>query len=275
MQGNAPAISQNSRQRIAESDLLIADEVRAVHELPPSGYTERRQLAIPVAGVFEYRVGQKTCWLDPMRLLFVEANEDFQDHHPVAGVGHASVIIAPSAQMLDEVSAIANSAYADRVRNCPLKVHMLVQMFKRTDDPLTRDELGSDILLTSLGETGSIAAWDTRCVRRAKALLHAADGERLTLSAVADQLGVTPIHLTQAFKRSEGIPLYRFQMRLRLSRALAELPERDDITDLALDLGFSSHSHFTAAFRSALGVTPSEYRRGTLPRSEASARLAA
>jgi AraC-like DNA-binding protein len=275
MLGDAPTTSQNSRRRLAESELLVADEIHAVHEAPPSGHNDRRQLAIPVSGVFEYRVGQRTSWLDPMRLLFVEANEEFHDHHPVAGLGHASVIIAPAAELLDEVSALAMPAYADRVRSCPLRVHMLVQMLKRTDDPLTRDEIGSEILLTSMGESDPVAAWDTRCVRRAKALLHEADGERLTLGAIADQLGVTPIHLTQSFKRSEGVPLYRFQTRLRLSRALAELPNRDDITDLALDLGFSSHSHFTATFRSALGVTPSEFRSGTLPPSEAAARLAA
>ena len=44
---------------------------------------------------------------------------------------------------------------------------------------------------------------------------------------------------------------------------LAELPRRDDLTALALDLGFSSHSHFTAAFRRAFGRPPAEFRRIT------------
>jgi AraC-like DNA-binding protein len=34
----------------------------------------------------------------------------------------------------------------------------------------------------------------------------------------------------------------------------------DDLTSLALDLGFSSHSHFTDAFRREFGRTPSEVR---------------
>ena len=56
------------------------------------------------------------------------------------------------------------------------------------------------------------------------------------------------------------MPLYRYQTLLRLGRALERLPEREDITDLAFELGFSSHSHFTAVFRSELGMTPSSYR---------------
>jgi AraC-like DNA-binding protein len=35
----------------------------------------------------------------------------------------------------------------------------------------------------------------------------------------------------------------------------------DDLTRLSLDLGFSSHSHFTAAFRQAYGRTPAEFQR--------------
>jgi AraC-like DNA-binding protein len=38
------------------------------------------------------------------------------------------------------------------------------------------------------------------------------------------------------------------------------LPEYDDLTELGFDLGFSSHSHFTSAFRETFGRTPSELR---------------
>ena len=38
------------------------------------------------------------------------------------------------------------------------------------------------------------------------------------------------------------MPLYRYQMRLRLARALDRLGDYDDLTALGLDLGFSSHS---------------------------------
>jgi AraC family transcriptional regulator len=58
----------------------------------------------------------------------------------------------------------------------------------------------------------------------------------------------------------EGLPLYRYQLRLRLSRALDLLAQCRDLTALGLDLGFSSHSHFSAAFRQAYGRSPSEFR---------------
>ena len=68
--------------------------------------------------------------------------------------------------------------------------------------------------------------------------------------------------LTQLFHAVEGVPLHAYLTGLRLARALAELPHTDDLTELALELGFSSHSHFSARFRRAFGLTPSEFRRG-------------
>jgi len=63
------------------------------------------------------------------------------------------------------------------------------------------------------------------------------------------------------FQQVEGLPLYRYQLRLRLARALDLLPQHDDLTALSLDLGFSSHSHFSAAFRQAYGRSPSQFRK--------------
>jgi AraC-like DNA-binding protein len=59
----------------------------------------------------------------------------------------------------------------------------------------------------------------------------------------------------------EAVPLSRYQLRLRLARALHLLGKYDDLTSLGLELGFSSHSHFTAAFRQAFGRTPQDFQR--------------
>ncbi len=76
-------------------------------------------------------------------------------------------------------------------------------------------------------------------------------------------VGASPAYVTDVFRRFEGISLRRYVTQLRLARALVELPYSTDITSLALDLGLSSHSHFTLAFRRAFGCTPSEFRRIT------------
>jgi AraC-like DNA-binding protein len=100
-------------------------------------------------------------------------------------------------------------------------------------------------------------------LRRSKEFIEAHLSESFRLSDVARAVGASPAYLTDVFRRFEGAPLHRYVLRLRLARALVELPHTDDLTCLALDLGFSSHSHFGAAFRQAFACTPSEFRAST------------
>jgi AraC-like DNA-binding protein len=137
---------------------------------------------------------------------------------------------------------------------------MLAQLLRRTSNPFAAEEIGIEMLGACVADRRPVTTVDPRCVRKAKGMLHECVEGRLTLSEVASEVGVSPIYLTQAFKRSEGMPLYRYQTGLRLSRALDKLPDGEDISDLAFELGFSSHSHFTSVFRSNVGVTPSSYR---------------
>jgi AraC family transcriptional regulator len=44
------------------------------------------------------------------------------------------------------------------------------------------------------------------------------------------------------------------------------IAQYDDLTALSLDLGFSSHSHFSASFRQMYGRSPSEFRQSALRR---------
>jgi AraC-like DNA-binding protein len=99
---------------------------------------------------------------------------------------------------------------------------------------------------------------------RAKLVLFSDLMRRWTLADIAARVGVSPVYLTQLFKQVEGIPLYQYGVRLRLARAADLLEQghsRADISGLSMDLGFSSHSHFTATFRRAYGRTPVEFQR--------------
>ena len=89
---------------------------------------------------------------------------------------------------------------------------------------------------------------------------------RWTLAEVAAEVRGSPVYLTQVFQQVEGMPLYRYQLRLRLARALDLLGSYEDLAALSMDLGFSNHSHFSAAFREAYGQTPTDFKRSALGR---------
>jgi AraC-like DNA-binding protein len=109
-----------------------------------------------------------------------------------------------------------------------------------------------------------VTAGRQKLVDRAKLVLSSDLMRRWPLADIATEVGVSPVYLTQLFKQVEGIPLYQYQLRLRLARAahlLGQGRSRADISGLSMDLGFSSHSHFTATFRRAYGRTPVEFQR--------------
>ena len=85
---------------------------------------------------------------------------------------------------------------------------------------------------------------------------------RLTLTRIARALDCSVFHLCRSFRHATGLTLhaYRDQVRLRLALERLETGDRD-LSRLALDLGYSSHSHFTAAFRRLFGVPPSAARK--------------
>ena len=255
---------QNLRRSLLGSPQLVAEELIARPELAPRGDIVRRKLVITLGGAFEFRVGRSVTWVDSSRQLFAYPGESYVDRHVLAGIGHRSLILTPEDEALDELWG--TEAYrTGRVRACSLRTQMLAQLLRRASEPLAAEELGVAILEECVADGRRVGSIDQRCVRRAKAVLHDCPDGRVSLSKIASDLGVTSIYLTQCFKRSEGMPLYRYQTLLRLSRALDRLPERDDITDLAFELGFSSHSHFTAVFRNELGTTPSRYRSQARP----------
>ncbi|MET0553872.1 MAG: AraC family transcriptional regulator [Vicinamibacteria bacterium] len=87
-------------------------------------------------------------------------------------------------------------------------------------------------------------------------------GRSVSLTEIATALGVSASYLERTFRRVTGCAVYRYSKRLRLREALRRVVERDcDLSRLAHDLGFSSHSHLTAAFRAEFGVTPRSLRR--------------
>jgi AraC-like DNA-binding protein len=91
--------------------------------------------------------------------------------------------------------------------------------------------------------------------------------QRIQLADVATAAGVSPFHLARTFRGATGMTLQRYLTRLRLVWALPRATEpRASLTELALDLGFSSHSHLTAAFHREFGLPPSEARRRTTAR---------
>jgi len=225
-------------------------------------------IVLPYKGLFTYSIGRQRWLIDANRTLFVSPRQEYSECRPVGHGGQAVLIVTPSPELLDEICFACgterSAAFMPPSRPSTMQLRLLTQQLLRftadSDDPLHSDEWVVRTLHEAIRSPSHSSRRACQPVEHAKEVLHSRVGERVLLNEIAREVGVTPTYLTQQFTRREGVPLYQYFLRLRLTRALAELPHCDDIIQLAFELGFSSHSHFTKIFRETLGLTPSEYR---------------
>jgi AraC-like DNA-binding protein len=232
-------------------------------------------LVFPYRGVYVRHVGRNDAVAEANQVLFFNGAEGYRVSHPVEG-GDACLSLAVAEPLLRELAPKEQLreggvlAFRRQRRRIDPRAQALVAVLRHglsrsVAETLQAETLVLTLIRRALGERTSHAAGASpgrqKLVDRAKLVLSADLARRWTLAEVAAEVGVSPVYLTQVFQQVEAMPLYRYQLRLRLARALDLLGQYDDLTALGLDLGFSSHSHFSAAFRQAYGRTPAEFQR--------------
>lgn len=121
-----------------------------------------------------------------------------------------------------------------------------------------------EVLDRAYGETGRSESSGSNASLAEQARVHLAHSylEKEGVGDVASAIGVSPFHLCRVFRRETGRSLHRYRTELRLRWSLQPLADDVDILTVALEAGFSHHSHFTSAFRRTFGVSPSQFRQG-------------
>lgn len=241
--------------------------------------TDVTHLVFPYRGVYVRHVGRIEAVADASQVLFFNEGESYHVSHPVEG-GDASLSLAVSEPLLRELAPreqmAAGSAAVfrrQRMRINP-RTQALAALLRHglahsVTEFLEAEMLALKLVRHAVGETSSHAGRSShgrqKLVDRGKLVMSSDLGRRWSLAEIAGEVGVSPVYLTQVFQQVEGVPLYRYQLRLRLARALDLLDGCEDIARLGLDLGFSSHSHFSAAFKRTYGCTPAEFQRSMRP----------
>src|SRR3984885_1907711 len=232
-------------------------------------------LVFPYRGIYMRHVGSDQAVADANHVLFFNAEEGYQVSHPVAG-GDSSLSLSLSDSILRELaparilSEHAITGFRHQHQGIDPRAQALVALLRHglhngSIEPLEAENLTLTLVCRSLGARTSHECRAThgrrRLTDRVKVLLASNLSRRWTLAEIASEIRGSPVYLTQVFQQVEGIPLYRYHLRLRLARALDLIARYDDFSTLAADLGFSSHSHFSAAFRQAYGRSPTAFKQ--------------
>ena len=274
------------------NEALLTTATLAIHDVRCLGTCKQQSadecatamhLVFPYRGVYVRHLGTASkdeAVAEANQVLFFNPFESYRVSHPVTG-GDANLDVVVAEPLLRELTPPAllcdGPALAFRKQRLRIdaRAQALVALLRHSlrrnvADTLEGESLALTLIRRSLGPRTTHAPGAgparRRLVDRAKLVLSSDLTRRWTLAEIAAEVGGSPVYLTQVFQQVEGLPLYRYQLRLRLARALDLLPQYDDLTSLSLDLGFSSHSHFTTAFRQAYGRSPSEFRMAALGR---------
>jgi len=236
-------------------------------------------------GVFGCRHRDETLVADPNHVLFFNADQPYRYSHPIPGGDDCTILAVESARA---VELVARHAPQDARPEMPFRrghalssrraaqLHWeLLGLLKRPVPRLALEdalaELADEAVRNAYQAPGAPTCSDNPSAparRRRRELVEAAKvvlNERLdappTLAELGGSLGCSPFHLSRIFHAGIGVSLRHYFHRLRARIAADRLAGgAHDLTDLALDLGYSDHSHFTNAFRQEWGLPPSRFR---------------
>jgi AraC-like DNA-binding protein len=241
----------------------------------PEECAQSTHLVFPYRGVFVRHLGTSEAVAEPNQVLIFNPLEGYRISHPVGG-GDACLSLSIGEDWLRElvpgksllpgaVLAFGKQHLGIDPRAQALMATLRYSLHKKLAEPLEGETLALTLLRRVLGERkvkpARASAGRRKLVERTKLLLSTDLARRWSLADIGTEIGVSPVYLTQVFQQLEGTPLSRYQLRLRLARALELLSTSPDLAALSMDLGFSSHSHFSAAFRQAYGRTPAQFQR--------------
>lgn len=240
-------------------------------------------------GAFAKHFGRKSVTVDVNQVAFFSKDAGYRISHPI-DCGDRGTVFALSPRVLDEMVRELDPRIDDHpdqpfpfvTSPCSPDIfwrHREIAQRLGAPDTAPPDPLRADVILLDLvarvleaafarhgqprrRQRSAVAADHADRAEAAKAYLASRLGERVTLHDVAEAVHASPFHFARAFRSQTGIPIHRYLTHLRLRNALQRLAEgADDLSALAVELGFASHSHFCEAFRREFGLAPSDVRR--------------
>lgn len=248
----------------------------ADHALGPVEHASGTQLVMPLRGVFVRHLGpSERVVADSCNALLFRDGEPYRVSHP-AHAGDDCLVIEPAPEALTDVLEKRPFERTNTVLDARTiaERHMLChRMDHGVATALEIEEIALGLMASAFTAFASPRAAVSRpggrrsrheeMVEATKITLASRPGEDWSLSVLAQRVASSPFRLARLFREIAGMPVHRYQMLARMSAAFDEvLASSREITEIGIDLGFSSHSHFTATFRRNFGVTPSELRRG-------------
>jgi AraC-like DNA-binding protein len=231
-------------------------------------YAEHFTVVVVYAGAFDgwYRGEVRTHVAGSLKLKEPgEVHRDLRVHAPftLQGASFAPELVAAAADAMGLRGALHFKApgFAPGERAAQLAFAMHDALVRESASEIERATLVAETLGEILCPNRSSSRQAPRAVRRARAFLHEAVAEKITLDDMAERAALDKFHLVRAFRSEVGLPPYEYLTYLRISRARELLRRGVHVAEAAQAVGFCDESQLHRHFRRIVGVTPGVYAR--------------
>jgi AraC family transcriptional regulator len=236
---------------------------------------DRNAVVLPLTGVFaKHDAPGRQVIGTPSHAVFIAADTPYRISYPGAIGDRALVLRFGETLAPEQVDRRGDAGLASNgLLSAPammLRNLLRARLGHGESDDFEIETVGLDLLNRSFGamrkeKSGvrpSALTRRTRAMERVKEAIAIAPSNKWNVARLAKLANLSPFHLCHVFRQMAGTSIYDYVLQERLAHALdAVLDGDDDLTSIALDAGFASHSHFTARFRGFFGLTPAALRR--------------
>lgn len=231
-------------------------------------YAEHFAVVVVYEGSFEswYRGALRTNVQGSLKLKEPgEIHRHVRNHSPftLQGASFAPELIERAADALGlrGTPHFRAPAFAPGERATRLAFAMHDALVREDATELERSTLVADTLSEVVCDAPPPARRAPRAVRRARAFLHDALADKITLDDLAEHAGLDKFHLVRAFRSEVGVPPYEYLMYLRVSRARELLQQGQLVAEAAHAVGFCDESQLHRHFRRIVGLPPGVYAK--------------
>lgn len=281
---------ERQRARLYQSPLVTLGSTHCCPHsdaIGPEYILKANVIAFPRRGAFMMHYRGEHCVIDTTRAVFHNPGDPFRTSHPGAN-GDDCTWFSVSAGLLSDGLRAHDPAAADRPDRpfsffhgpCGQRAFLLHRIAyhhlvgRPAPDPVLIEETVTQILDEVIraayrvigarpthARAGTVKA-HAELTESTKLILAARFRERLTIGAIAGLVHSSPFNLCRIFRANSGMAIHEYLTQLRLRAAVdLLLDSKMPLSDLALAVGFASHSHLCDAFRREFSTTPSEARR--------------
>lgn len=235
-------------------------------------------LLLETAPLFRVGFNRPARWqaVTPGALLFTPPDVDCE--YIGESAGKCLCIVIPKEHVerfTQETGARVDLREEEAFRN-PRLMQQLAGLWETlvAEEPATRlyaDEVMRTVMETLAQRTGtsprcpprvSRERLPTHTLRRISEYIEQSLARDLDVTAMAEVVHLSPAHFARAFAATVGMTPFRYVMNRRLARAYELLAHtRRSMHDIALEVGFTSPSHFSARFHREFGIVPRAIRR--------------